>query len=645
MTSSLRLLVMEDSPADARLALRLLRPVFSDLEALQVDTLQSLSAALAQGGWDAILSDYSMPGLNFREIVTLVQRHAPDLPLVLFSGSIGEEEAVALLKLGVRDFVLKDRPGRLPAALQNALREASAARTQRETIAALAASEARFQATFDQAAVGMSQVALDGRILTANPRLCEILGYTQDELTGLTSADLSTPEDSAKTWQMIQRLCSGAYSTFTEEKRNFRKDGSQVWISLSVSLVRDAQGEPAYIISVVEDIQARKDAERVTLQADAEVRAARDRERESERQLNHLQRLESIGRLAGGVSHDINNVLAAVMAVASVMKARYAEQPELVASAGIIVDAATRGKKLVQGLTEFARKEVADAVPVDLNLLIRKEADLLEHTTLKKVAIHLELQEDLPLIRGDASALANALMNLCVNACDAMPGGGTLRLETRRLPAGHVEMAVQDTGEGMLPEVQVKALEPFFTTKAAGKGTGLGLSIVHTTVKAHGGTVALHSVPGQGTRIALAFPTLETPAPACQAPAATPAQSARPLALLLVDDDELIRLTLPLLLATLGHQIQVASDGSEALARLQDGLVADLVILDLNMPGLSGLETLERLRQLRPELPVLLASGFWDPAVAATISRFQRVACLDKPFRPEDLQRAMASIS
>jgi PAS domain S-box-containing protein len=407
---------MEDSPADARLALRLLRPVFSELEALQVDSLEALGAALAQGGWDAILSDYSMPGLNFREIVTLVQRHAPDLPLVLFSGSIGEEEAVALLKLGVRDFVLKDRPGRLPAALQNALREASTARTQRETIAALATSEARFQATFDQAAVGISQVALDGRILTANPRLCEILGYDQGELTGLTSADLSTPEDAVKTWQMIQRLCSGAYSTFTEEKRIFRKDGSQVWISISVSLVRDAQGEPAYIISVVEDIQARKDAERVTLQADADVRAAQDRERESERQLNHLQRMESIGRLAGGVSHDINNVLAAVMAVASVMKTRFANQPELVVSAGIIVDAATRGKKLVQGLTEFARKDVADAVPVDLNLLIQKEADLLEHTTLKKVAIQLELQEDLPLIRGDASALANALMNLCVNA-------------------------------------------------------------------------------------------------------------------------------------------------------------------------------------------------------------------------------------
>jgi len=644
MSGPLRILVMEDDPADYRLALRHLRPVFPELETRQVDNLPALEAALAEGGWAAVLSDYSMPGLRFRDVVARVQALAPEVPLLLFSGSIGEEEAVALLKLGVRDFVLKDRPGRLPAALQNVLKEAVTARAQRETVSALAASEARYQATFDQAAVGISQVALDGRILTANPRLCQILGYTREEFLGLTGKDMSSPEDSARTWGMIQRLCAGECSTFTEEKLNFRKDGSQVWISLSVSLVRDAQGRPDYIISVVEDIQARKDAELARERADTAMRAAQDKEREMQRELNHLQRLESIGRLAGGVAHDMNNVLAAIMAVSGALEARAAGDSRLAAEVGIILAAAARGRKLVQGLTAFARKEVQAATPVDLNQLVRQEAELLAHTTLARVAIRLDLREGLPTIEGEASALANALMNLCVNACDAMPAGGTLTLSTRLLPAGQVELAVQDTGEGMPPEVAARALEPFFTTKAAGKGTGLGLAIVYGTVKAHGGTVEIHSTPGQGTRVCLGFPCLETVAPDRPGSDTGAKPYTRPLRILLVDDDELIRQTLPTLLEALGHQVRVASAGPAALARLQAGPVDDLVILDLNMPEWSGVETLERLRARFPDLPVLVASGYWEPGVAARVGSFPHVGCLEKPFLLEEIREALAAI-
>ena len=644
MSGPLRILVMEDDPADFRLVLRHLRPVFPELEARQVDNLAALEAALGEGGWEAVLSDYSMPGLSFRDVLARVQALAPEVPLLLFSGSIGEEEAVALLKLGVRDFVLKDRPGRLPSALQNALKETLTARAQRDTVSALAASEARYQATFDQAAVGISQVALDGRVLTANARLCQIFGYTREEFLGLVSGNLSSPEDSARTWRMIQSLCAGECSTFTEEKINFRKDGSPVWISLSVSLVRDAQGRPDYLISVVEDIQARKDAEWARQQADAAMRAAQDQEREMQRELNHLQRLESIGRLAGGVAHDMNNVLAAIMAVTGALESRAAGDPRMAAETGIILAAAARGRKLVQGLTEFARKEVQAAAPVDLNQLVRNEAELLAHTTLARVAIRLELAADLPKIEGEASALANALMNLCVNACDAMPAGGALTLTTRLLPAGRVELAVQDTGEGMPPEVAARAMEPFFTTKAAGKGTGLGLAIVYGTAKAHGGTVEIHSAPGQGTKVALAFPSLEAVAPDRSGPEAAPKPADRPLRILLVDDDELIRQTLPSLLEALGHQVRVADGGPAALALLLDGPVDDLVILDLNMPEWTGVETLERLRARFPDLPVLVASGYWEPGVAARVGSFPRVACLEKPFLMEEVQAALAAI-
>ena len=206
-----------------------------------------------------------------------------------------------------------------------------------------------------------------------------------------------------------------------------------------------------------------------------EVRAEAERGR-MEKELNHLQRLESLGRLASGVSHDMNNVLGAIMAVASLLKARHPDTPAIVRDAEALLQAAIRGRDLVKGLRDFSRKDLDSAVRLDLNELVRREADLLERTTLKKMAIDLDLEEGLPDFFGEASALANALMNLCMNACDAMPGGGRITLSTRFQKPGALVLTVQDDGEGMPPEVLARAMEPFFTTKPTGKGTGLGLS-------------------------------------------------------------------------------------------------------------------------------------------------------------------------
>jgi len=634
--SAPRVLVVEDNPDMRDFLARTLTRTYRVTTA--VDGEEGLRLALADPP-DLVISDVMMPGMTGDRLVEELRAHTvtEDLPVILLTAKADDALRVRMLHLGVGDYLYKpfsfdELLARVGALLEGREKGLRAARIQ----------ETRFRAMFEQAAVGMAQASLDGHLLQVNQRLAEILGYAPEDLLGCRVQDLAHPEDLARDRDQMEMLPEGPGAAPALELRYRRKDGSVTWVNRAVSRVKDPGLTGGYLLLLMEDINARKVAERARVEADAALQDAQDRQLEMERELNHLQRLESIGRLAGGVAHDMNNVLAAILSVASVLEVKFAEEPTVTELARLMQEAAGRGRDLVKGLTDFARKEVQGSVPIDLNQLVRREAELLEHTTLKKVAIQLDLQPGLPELRGEPGALANALMNLCVNACDAMPGGGTLRLATRTLPLGKVELVVQDTGEGMAPEVMERALEPFFTTKPPGKGTGLGLSIVFGTLKAHGGTVAIQSAPGHGTRITL---TLPIPAPG-QAPAPEPVPPAhleRLLEILLVDDDEHIRRTLPMLLGTQGHRVRVASGGAEALALLQGGAAVDLVILDVNMPAMNGVETLMRLRTLRPALPVLVASGYMDPGAAAAIRLDPWVAALEKPFMLADIQRAMGT--
>jgi len=232
-------------------------------------------------------------------------------------------------------------------------------------------------------------------------------------------------------------------------------------------------------------------------------------------------------------------------------------------------------------------------------------------------------------------------MNLCVNAIDAMPNKGTLTLITRDIGQGFVELAVEDDGEGMSPDVLARAPEPFFTTKPIGKGTGLGLSQVYGTVKSHGGTLDIDSKPGHGTRVAMAFPSIQTLLQKASGKAVNVKTPARVLEILLVDDEELVRGTVVSMLDVLGHHAQSASSGLEALRRLEAGMEVHLVILDINMPGMDGVETLSRLRSIRPELPVLFATGFVDERLPAILTRFPSVRIIKKPFGLTELRQAL----
>jgi CheY-like chemotaxis protein len=312
----------------------------------------------------------------------------------------------------------------------------------------------------------------------------------------------------------------------------------------------------------------------------------------------------------------------------------------------VILHAGGRGRDLVKALTDFARKGLGETTAFDLNEVVRKEVELLRQTTLKRINVTMDLDPQLPLIRGVASDLGSSIMNLSVNAVDAMPDGGTLTFRSKALPEGWVELTVSDTGQGMPPEVRSRAMEPFFTTKPVGKGTGLGLSRVYGTVRSHGGTLNLWSEPGQGTSVILRLPTGQEPE--AKPPERRPAEVERPavsLRVLLVDDEGIILETVPALLDALGHRVETASLGELALQRLQTDPDFDLVILDHNMPGMTGAETLIHLRRLCPSLPVILSTGYMDAGTEDLLSRVPRVWTLKKPYSTKDLQRVLAEIA
>jgi CheY-like chemotaxis protein len=277
---------------------------------------------------------------------------------------------------------------------------------------------------------------------------------------------------------------------------------------------------------------------------------------------------------------------------------------------------------------------------MDLNALVRKELDLLIRTSRQRFVFEVHLEKELPPIMGEATTLGSAFMNLCVNAFDAMPRGGTLWIRTFRQD-GRVILQVQDTGEGIPQDILPRVTEPFFTTKAAGRGTGLGLAMVYGTAKAHGGTLDILSAVGEGTCITLSFPSMALDA--AEKATALPSEPSprRSLQILLVDDDDLIRSTLPPMLEQLGHRVDTASSGLEALRRLGGGLEADLVILDHHMPGLSGAETLPRILQLRPGARIILATGFLDTDLKILLADFPAVLTLPKPFSLAELQRVL----
>jgi signal transduction histidine kinase/CheY-like chemotaxis protein len=416
---------------------------------------------------------------------------------------------------------------------------------------------------------------------------------------------------------------------FDTEFRIVLHDGKIKFMRANGTVLRDLDGNPVRMIGLNIDI--------------TEKRKEELRRHRLEIEVQHAQKLESLGSLAGGVAHDMNNVLTAIIGISDTLLYRNQENDVIANPLQTVIKAANRGRDLVKSLINFARKDIASVQILDLNQIVLSEEAILERTTLQKIQLSTELFPDLPKIKGDPSAITSAIINLCINSIDAMPEGGILKITTRFID-NTVEISVEDNGEGMPQEVLDRAIEPFFTTKPFGKGTGLGLAMVYGTMKAHQGRMDIVSKVGEGTKITLRFPpVIEEPVLSHVPQAEKTFKKTASMNILLVDDDELIRKTLPEMMEIYGHKVTTVESGIKALEVLQGENEIDLVILDINMPIMGGLETLSKLREFSSIL-VLVSTGFLDPNVESVLKLDPRADYINKPFSLLELRKSINRI-
>ena len=489
-------------------------------------------------------------------------------------------------------------------------------------------SEARFKALFDNVNDAIFIHDMTGHFLEVNAVACARLGYSREELLGMMITDINVSQQTAEVPKRLDKIKREGSIVFDTE--HLCRDGSIVPSEISSRLYEYA-GRPA-MLSVARDTTERR---RLT------------------EEIIRAQKMETIGLLAGGVAHDFNNILSGVLGLASLINRRPGDAERCRAYSGMIEDSVGQAAELTTRLLALARQSPPQMRPVDLNRAIDGTLEIVARTFQKEITVEVQLAADLPTVVGDDAQLAQATMNLCLNARDAMPEGGTLRVWTEfrkltaeekfRLPAQTAEegviLTVEDTGDGIAPEDLVRIFDPFFTTKAPGKGTGLGLSTVHWVVKNHGGCCHVDSVFGKGTSFRICMPAHGALAELCEP---TPRRAGgRGELLLLVDDDETVRLTCKTILREAGYRVMCAADGREGLEMFrQHREEVALVLLDVIMPHMGGTTCLAELRRISPELRVVIISGY-EPGERTELGSPGVAGYLQKPFGIDQLANAV----
>jgi PAS domain S-box-containing protein len=466
-----------------------------------------------------------------------------------------------------------------------------------------------------------------------------IKGYRPDEIIGQHFSRFYTEEDKARNEPQAALNAAIRDGRFEKEGWRVRKDGSRFWAHVVIDAIRDETGALIGFAKITRDITERREANE-----------ALERAREA---LFQSQKMDAIGQLTGGVAHDFNNLLMAVLGSLELLGRRLpAEDARSRRLLDNAVEGAKRGATLTQRMLSFARRQELDTRPVDIAALVRGIGELLQRSLGSFVAIRIDLPDGLPPVLADANQLELAILNLCMNARDAMPEGGEITVGARgeTIAAGHrtglapgdyLCLSIRDHGQGMDPGTLAKATEPFFTTKGVGKGTGLGLPMVHGMAEQMHGRLMLDSAPGEGTTAEIWLPVARDGAATTGQNAAEEAQAAahRALTVLAVDDDALVLFNTVAMLEELGHNVLEAMSGAAALDLLRDKKV-DLVITDQAMPQMTGAQLIDAIRAQWPALPVVLATGYAElPAGMA-----RNTPKLAKPFTEADLAKVLADV-
>ena len=504
---------------------------------------------------------------------------------------------------------------------------AHAPRLDPEVEEALRLSEERHRELFESNPVAMAVWdPATGEVLAANDAALRQYDYERDEMIGLSVATLVHPEDLPRLAEAVPNLGSGIVGAAPFRHR--RRDGSEIEVEVTGHPLTWG-GRPARLVMAI-DVTER---------------------RQLEAQLRQAQKMEAVGRLAGGIAHDFNNVLTVIGGYSRLLVDSLADDAPEREDAERIRDAADRAGSLTQQLLSFSRRGLVRASTVDLNDVVRDACRMLERVLGEHVDVRLSLRAPSPLVRSDETQLQQVVVNLALNARDAMPDGGILSIETADgsvapwtggLAVPSVLLSVSDTGVGMAGELRERAFEPFFTTKAPGQGTGLGLSSVYATVSQAGGRIRLLSEPGAGTTVWIALPVVVAPEheAASSGAAALPGESGARI--LLVEDEVAVRALVERILRRAGYEVLAAADAARALELEAAAERIDLLLSDVVMPGMSGIELAREIRAKRPETRVLLISGYTEESVGS--SGPGSLDLLGKPFTDNELLTRIRSI-
>jgi PAS domain S-box-containing protein len=470
-----------------------------------------------------------------------------------------------------------------------------------------------------------------GDVSSWNPGAERIKGYAAEEVIGTNFRRFYTTEDQAADAPAKALAVAAKEGRFEKEGRRVRKDGTIFWANVVIDALRSPEGDLIGFAKITRDITAQR-----------ESRIALEKARET---LFQAQKMEAIGQLTGGVAHDFNNLLMVIKASLELLRKRVSQDPRALRLLDNAQQGTGRGIALTQRMLAFARRQELKASSVDLPALVAGMSDLLSRSLDSMVHLERHFPPELPAVLADPNQLELALLNLVVNARDAMPLGGSIIIAANEaqgdLPdaAPYVCLSVTDTGEGMDAETLARATEPFFTTKGIGKGTGLGLPMVHGVAQQSGGRLVLKSEKGRGTTAELWLPCAPAATPAAAAqPAPKPQPSARPLTVMVVDDDLLVLHSTAAMLEDLGHTVFQAGSGQQALSQLAQHPELDVLITDHAMPNMTGAELATAVQGICPALPIVIATGYAElpPGLAVGLRR------LAKPFTQRELENAIS---
>jgi two-component system cell cycle sensor histidine kinase/response regulator CckA len=756
----LRLLIADDDSADVDLCLYNLKKAAVNFQAEIVQTREQFLSKLGEQPVDIVLSDYRMKNWTGLDALSIIQENCPEVPVILLSGTLGDELAVECIKKGITDYVLKDQLARLPMALRRAQEEKALRQAEVRAAQALRESEERYRTLVEYAPEAIVVFDADtGAFLDCNTLALRLFGLSRDELLRTRIKDVSVqsqPESlfadafdpgtlslaSSKATAIFEwlfrnslgveipcevhliplpspthRLIRGSILDITERKQTERAlrhsearfrslvDNATYgfyWVTttgrllyanpalvrilgydsaeelLALQTTEDLFCDPAARKKVYEDyfesgrasatVQwKRKDSKIITVRISGRQAHDPDRGRECievivediteriilEKQLSQAQKFEAFGQLAGGIAHDFNNMIGAIIGWADLGCDETEKGTRIRRHFEKVRQQADRAASLTRQLLAFARRQILEPRNIDLNQAVIETVSLLENVIGSNIEIRVNLDRDLAVVRADPTQIEQVLMNLCINARDAMSNGGSIEIESVNVvldeafcgrqplarPGEYVCLSVSDTGSGMDQATLDRIFEPFFTTKEMGKGTGLGLATVYGILSQHGGFIHVQSELGRGTTFRVYLPVSTV----TQTPAAInhdlPVRGGSEV-VLVAEDHEGLRHLADETLTNLGYEVVLAADGEDAVRKFQNNLERiQLALLDVVLPKMNGPDVYAKISALKADVAVIFATGYSPDIAQLQKVMAQGLPILQKPYSPRDLAR------